>query len=426
MPSNLEMRKQRWYAVLVIPKDARARLGKFKFIQSLGTGEKRKAQTLAAPLLAKWRAIIRRERGEGDALMLEALRWRETLAAIPADDHLREALEHQLTDKAEKLEESLGETAAVRFARVALGSATLSSEHFDAWVAQLSLAPKTIDQMKKDTRRLVDRFATLQDITPKAVKQWVDDMRAKSTSFSSTRRMIGAWRSYWKYLASIEAVPSEAKPPFPSVEAKKEERSRKYLGYTTGDVVRLWGAANATRGTRGAPDPVMADLILLGAYTGARIEELCSMKLADVGAASFSIKDSKTEAGVREVPIHSALRPLVTRRRKVATDEYLLPGLPFNKYEDRSNAIGKRFGRLKESLGFHGRRYGFHSFRATVVTLLENAGISENLAADIVGHDKPRMTYGLYSGGATLAVKAEALEKVRYPFPAPGVRRKRR
>lgn len=39
------------------------------------------------------------------------------------------------------------------------------------------------------------------------------------------------------------------------------------------------------------------------------------------------------------------------------------------------------------------------------------------MAADIVGHDKPRITYGLYSGGASLEVKGAALEKLRYPAP---------
>ena len=57
----------------------------------------------------------------------------------------------------------------------------------------------------------------------------------------------------------------------------------------------------------------------------------------------------------------------------------------------------------------------FHSIRKTVVTLLDNAGVSENVAADIVGHDKPRITYGLYSGAASLEVKRAALEKLRYP-----------
>ena len=84
-----------------------------------------------------------------------------------------------------------------------------------------------------------------------------------------------------------------------------------------------------------------------------------------------------------------------------------------NKYGDRSNALGKRFGRLKEKHQFTSRHV-FHSIRKTFTTLLENSGVSENVAADIIGHEKPRITYGVYSGGSTLETMREAIEKVRY------------
>ncbi|WP_198374063.1 tyrosine-type recombinase/integrase [Neoroseomonas rubea] len=71
--------------------------------------------------------------------------------------------------------------------------------------------------------------------------------------------------------------------------------------------------------------------------------------------------------------------------------------------------------RLKTRLGY-GPEVVFHSIRKTVATALENAGVPENVAADILGHEKPRITYGLYSGGSNLATKAEAIEKVRYPL----------
>ena len=56
----------------------------------------------------------------------------------------------------------------------------------------------------------------------------------------------------------------------------------------------------------------------------------------------------------------------------------------------------------------------FHSFLKTVVTLLEQAGISENLAVDIVGHEKPRITYGLYSGGLSLEQKLKTINSINY------------
>lgn len=69
---------------------------------------------------------------------------------------------------------------------------------------------------------------------------------------------------------------------------------------------------------------------------------------------------------------------------------------------------------MKRALGY-GDQFVFHSVRKTVATMLEDAGIGENVAADILGHEKPTMTYGLYSGGTSLDVKAKAIAALRYP-----------
>ena len=68
---------------------------------------------------------------------------------------------------------------------------------------------------------------------------------------------------------------------------------------------------------------------------------------------------------------------------------------------------------LKTSMGF-GPQHVFHSLRKTVVTILENAGVAENIVVDIVGHERTTITYGLYSGGVSLAVKRKALDKLAY------------
>ena len=137
------------------------------------------------------------------------------------------------------------------------------------------------------------------------------------------------------------------------------------------------------------------------------------MKVADIAEKSFKIRDSKTPSVNREVPIHDRLQDLIKQLKNSSQDSYLLSGLLEDKDGKRSEAIGKRFVRLKNQLGFE-RRYVFHSFRKTVMTLLEQSGISENLAADIVGHEKPRITYGLYSGGSSLEPKLNAIKKINY------------
>ena len=70
---------------------------------------------------------------------------------------------------------------------------------------------------------------------------------------------------------------------------------------------------------------------------------------------------------------------------------------------------------MKERLGF-GDEHVFHSIRKTVTTLLENAGVPESVAADIVGHEKQTITYGLYSGGTSLPRMREAIELLEYPI----------
>ena len=151
----------------------------------------------------------------------------------------------------------------------------------------------------------------------------------------------------------------------------------------------------------------------MGMWTGARIEELCSLKVSDVKGDWFEITDAKTDAGCRKVPIHSKLKLEIKRMIDGRCDGFVIKGLTENKYGDRSNAVGKRFGRLKADMSFDGR-YVFHSIRKTVTTILDNAGVPENTTADLVGHDKPSMTYGRYSDGSFLRTLKEAVELLTY------------
>jgi len=415
--SHIEKCRNVWFATLKVPPEVQEKLGRTKFKQTTGTTDKRKAQDIAKPIIALWKAQIRQAQGQACAVQEEALKWREVILAARQNGADGEEVTAALlvTDRAEALEASRGEEAAQQFANVALGVHTPSKLHLDAWEASIvHLEQKTQDQMKKDVGLLVTRFTSLEEITAQAVRKWGQEMSTRPkapASASSLKRMVSFWRSYWRFLVKRDAVQAGS-DPFALVElpavSKRAAQASGWLPFHREDVPKLVNAAKA------AEDQDLADLITLGAYTGARIEELCSMKVEHIGAESFRIVDAKTEAGVREVPIHAALRPLVDRLKGSSRDGYLLSGLTFNKYGDRSNAIGKRFGRLKTMQG-HGGQFVFHSLRKTLVTLLEDAGVSENLAADIVGHEKPRITYGLYSGGASLATKAEALAKVRYP-----------
>jgi integrase len=101
----------------------------------------------------------------------------------------------------------------------------------------------------------------------------------------------------------------------------------------------------------------------------------------------------------------------VARLIEISKDGYLLSGLTFNKFGDRSNAVGKRFGRLKQRLGY-GPDHVFHSLRKGFATQLENAGQPLNVVARLMGHTQDNQSFGNYSDGLVLEELKRAINHV--------------
>ena len=58
-------------------------------------------------------------------------------------------------------------------------------------------------------------------------------------------------------------------------------------------------------------------------YTGCRINELCSLELADVTDDRISLPGSKTDAGERDIPIHRDIQQVIERLKQTSTDGFL-------------------------------------------------------------------------------------------------------
>ena len=427
----IERRYRKFYACHDIPTDVQRALGepgkpRRRFVKSLATTDPETALTRAAMLEAQWRAAIARARGAPEASMEEhAAFYRRALqaSASPAE---RAMIMDRLTDEAmdlsmdidgvphshaepgEKAEEREGYQAGLRFIQLATGELVKLGEHLEEYLATLRCEPKTRDMKRSIITKFCEAgFTYAADVNRKAVQQWVN---RQALAAATVQRNVSDLRGYWQYLISIEAAPEDSQP-FEKLAMPKDgngrEDERKH--FTAADVLKLLAEAKARE------DVELADLIELGMWTGARREELCALKVERVNlkAGYIEIADAKTPAGWRQVPIHSKLAPTLRRLLKASTDGYVLSGLSANKYDNRGNAIGKRFGHMKQSLGF-GEQHVFHSVRKTVATLLEDAGVPENVSADILGHEKPTMTYGLYSGGTSLKTKRAAIEKLDY------------
>lgn len=415
----LEIRRQLYYAILTVPTPARETLGKIRYVQSTGTSDKRQAQLIAHQYVAGWKLLIEQASGSQDLHLIKAIRWREEIEKSE-NQNQRSALKKRMLDEVKKIEKSNGYNNAKEVYEIATGNKKHASVSYAQWHAQLTLEPKTIDQMVNDVKLLVDHFITLESITPNSAFKWIDGLASKGKSVSARIRILKGCKNYWRYLKARQIISIDSNP-FDKLVAKPTGKASRRIKanapYTPEQIVMIWNKAlTQTKYDKLFSDQQLADLILICAYTGNRIEEVCSLKIADMTDSTFKFLNTKTEAGIREVPIHSKLLPTIKRMKEQSKDGYLMTGLPPDKYNKRAGVMSKRFGILKTKLGFSSRVYTAHSFRSTLVTMLEIAGVSENLTADIVGHKKPRVTYGLYSGGATVEAMRQALEKVSYPF----------
>ena len=367
------------------------------------------------PVVVAWKKEIAAARNE--PVDDDAAYWRRKLRNAKTEKRRQtvlEQIEYAAWDIGAINVENIGDTPssdpeARRFYASATGLLVAFTEHLDEWLSTSNATAKTQDMQRSDVRRFAHELQTVQDVTRPEVRRWITKlMNEGGLAPKTVQRILSALRGYWRYLQSIN-VADEDHEPFSKLEvARQNKRTGRRSGrqpFEPGDILKLLDAAKE--------DAQLADLIRLGMWTGCRIEELCALKVEQMKDDHFEVIDAKTEAGWRDVPIHRKLAQTLARQVQESADGYVLSGLTVNKYGDRSNAIGKRFGKLKTELGF-GSQFVFHSLRKTVVTILENAGVAENIVADIVGHEKTTMTYGLYSGGLSLALKRKALAKLEY------------
>ena len=288
----------------------------------------------------------------------------------------------------------------------------------EEWGTGLGFKSRQNAMYVTDVRKFADAITDgdVTSLTHVRVQEWATASLKAGLTAKTLNRKLSAIRLYWRYLRAHghTTVPMDVFTGL-YLRGVATEKSTEKAAYTPEQVVKLWKAALAKRSGE-----ELAKLIKLAAITGGRIESLCQLRresaVIDPRSKIMTLAFAdKTEAGARVVPVPDAFRPFVDRLiRGADKDGFLIRSDTDNKHGERSTGLGRMFGRLKAKA--FGKSHDFHSFRRTVATLLENSGCPENFAADILGHEKPGMSYGVYSGGTNVALRKEWLDKaIHYP-----------
>lgn len=163
---NIEQRGGLWYAVVMVPKDLRTIYG-VKFIQSLQTHDKLKAEVKAIPIVTKWKQEIKEARKQGNLRVQSMLSHRTPLGPLLSE-----------------------------------------------WEADSSMGGHAVEEARQDLERLVSHFQVLEAITPRAARLWVDALAAAGYAHSSVSRILRSCTSFWAYLEKTSANGLERSDPF--------------------------------------------------------------------------------------------------------------------------------------------------------------------------------------------------------------------
>lgn len=419
--ANLVQRNGLWYAEVRVPRDVKNIIGKSVLRRSTKHRQKRNAELAAAPWIANWWELINQARSEPDAVLVKIesllLQWKDQEARGNYYDYEYQydsagqqigggigttEAEFALSDYWEDLQYSLPPAEFAYYREIYKdGSRGLPlgfylnqfiSEHYT------DTAPRTRQEVKNTIRDAAEYFPSLIDLTVSRRRKWLMEQRGAAKTIS---KRISHLRSYFLWLRDNEKITSDTANPFVHGEIKLPRRlaqSESYLPFVPYEITELRSSANA----RG--DAELVKYIDIATWTGMRISEVAQISKYSIVNVD-NVQCLRVRRDAKNATSSNRLVPLVKPLLSLVDIASLEPAVK----DPNGVNVGLRFTRLKQAMG-HGSSKVFHSIRKTVATAFEHSGVSEGVAADILGHKKKTMTYGVYSGGTSVAQRQLAME----------------
>jgi integrase len=359
-----------------------------------------------------WRAEARYRDGDGVT--------RKVRRVGPPDEHDRKG---KLAEDA--LIEALTERRPPDANAISLDTLVmvLVDQHIDR-LADDGRSIRTLDTYRYDAGKLAKFIGGVRvgEATPARLDAALRSMR-NAHGATMTRRARTLLRGALQ-LAVLNTVLGTN--PVRDVSAIKSKTKPKGAEALTGDQLRdLLGKLRESAYCR---DHDLVDPITVLIATGIRRSELLGLVwlnfAADAGTLTVTgkvvrqhgnglvrVDDTKTDAGRRTIPLPPFAVTVLTQRRKrpFIGEQSMIFASTTGTLRDPDN-FGKQWRQAREDLGVPD--ITTHSFRKTVATLIDDAGLSARIGADQLGHAQVSMTQDRYmSRGRVHHQVADLLEQ---------------
>lgn len=209
----------------------------------------------------------------------------------------------------------------------------------------------------------------------------IDEMRKDGLSYSSAKKVRSLISLMSAYAEKIEAG---GKNYAALLSLGRNHPVHPHKPFSRQKINRLWNVL----------DSPGVDTVLILLYTGMRVGEMLALLKSDINLRQqlIRITRSKTDAGIRTIPIHQRIQPLIIARMH-SPGLYLITdhaGKPYSysRYCDMWRRIMTEI---------HADGHTTHDCRHTVATLLDNAGANETAKRRILGHAGGDVTERVYT-----------------------------
>lgn len=251
-----------------------------------------------------------------------------------------------------------------------------------AHTSNASLSQSTLDSYANSFKHLASLYyEPFQDLKYVDYQKILDSMRKSGLSYSSLKKVRSLISLLEKYAVKIELI-NKCYAPLLSI--GKNKAVHPHHPFSRQKINRLW--ANI--------DEPGVDTVLILLYTGMRVGEMLALQKTDVNLRQgyIRITKSKTVSGIRTIPIHHRIFPLITNRMK-SIGVYLIADSKGKQYDYSRYCVLWR--NVMHSIKANG--HTIHDCRHTVATLLDNAGANETAKRRILGHAGGDVTERVYT-----------------------------
>ncbi|HFE2922859.1 TPA: site-specific integrase [Escherichia coli] len=271
---------------------------------------------------------------------------------------------------------------------------------------KLTTLSKTNKAVEVLLTHLKKKDIQLRDINRTIVTGWLDKLKTERAP-QTIQNYISALAQIWDLARNrYHDAPQDNPWRGHALEAKSSKVS--YEVFAPGELAKVYTLL----------DDEMKAVTAIGAYSGMRINEICTLRESSIktieGVLCFEITEGKTKSAARIVPVHSKLIPLVKSLLKTTHSGFLFYHASITDRADgkRSTWHTQQFTRAKrKALGeLAAERKVFHSLRHAFVQQLDRAQVPEDRIALLVGHERGSTeSFKTYSKNA-----ASPLEMRRY------------